>query len=70
MAEDQGKPEKPGGIYDNPGARAASEFTAYILAGALAGYGLGYFTGHMAPFLIVMLFTGFGLGLWRLFKAL
>ena len=47
------------------GMRAGSEFTAYILSGGLIGWAMGYFFGNMAIWLIVMMFAGFGLGIYR-----
>lgn len=47
------------------GMRAGSEFMAYIISGGLVGWGIGYFFGNMALWLILMMFLGFGMGIWR-----
>lgn len=47
------------------GMRAGSEFMAYILSGGLVGWTIGHFFGNMPLWLILMLFLGFGLGIYR-----
>lgn len=47
------------------GMRAGSEFISYVFAGAVVGWLLGTFLGHLALWLIVMMFAGFGLGIYR-----
>lgn len=47
------------------GMRAGSEFMAYIISGGLVGWAIGHFFGNMALWLILMMFLGFGLGIWR-----
>ncbi|MCB9995709.1 MAG: AtpZ/AtpI family protein [Rhodospirillales bacterium] len=53
--------------YDDrsTGMRAGSEFIAYIISGGLVGWGIGHFLGNMALWLILMMFIGFGMGIWR-----
>ena len=52
------------------GMRAGSEFMAYVIAGGLVGYTAGHFFGHMALWLMIMLFAGFGYGMFRAAKAM
>lgn len=49
----------------NPGMQAGSEFMAYIFSGVVVGWLIGHFFGNMALWLIVMIFLGFGLGIYR-----
>ena len=52
------------------GMRAGSEFMAYIFSGGLVGGLIGHFFGNMALWLIVMLFAGFGMGIYRAYVAM
>lgn len=52
------------------GMRAGSEFMASIIAGGLVGYGLGYFLGNPALWLIIFMFAGFGWGIFRAAKLM
>ncbi len=52
------------------GMRAGSEFMAYIISGGLVGWTIGHFFGNMPLWLIVMLFTGFGMGTYRAYIAM
>ncbi|PJB70359.1 MAG: hypothetical protein CO093_08270 [Alphaproteobacteria bacterium CG_4_9_14_3_um_filter_47_13] len=47
------------------GMRAGSEFIGYIFSGALVGWTIGHFFGNMPLWLILMMFFGFGLGIYR-----
>lgn len=47
------------------GMRAGSEFMAYIISGGLVGFGIGHFFGNMPLWLILMMFLGFGMGIYR-----
>lgn len=52
------------------GMRAGSEFMAYIFSGGILGGLMGHFFGNMALWLIVMLFAGFGLGIYRAYVSM
>ena len=47
------------------GMRAGSEFIAYIISGGLVGYAIGHFFGNMPLWLLLMMFLGFGMGIYR-----
>lgn len=47
------------------GMRAGSEFIAYVFSGAFVGWLIGTWFGNMALWLILLMFIGFGLGVWR-----
>ena len=47
------------------GMRAGSEFMAYLISGGLVGWAFGHFFGNMALWIILMIFAGFGLGIYR-----
>ena len=49
----------------NTGMRAGSEFMAYIISGGLVGWTIGHFFGNMPLWLILMMFLGFGMGIYR-----
>ena len=47
------------------GMRAGSEFMAYIISGGIVGWAIGHFFGNMPLWLILMMFAGFGMGIYR-----
>ena len=47
------------------GMRAGSEFIAYIISGGVVGWGIGHFFGGTALWIIIMVFIGFGMGIYR-----
>jgi ATP synthase protein I len=68
--------EKPPGpppqttAADQAGARAAGEFVAHVIAGAVLGWGFDKLVGTMPVGIVVMTLAGFGSGLYRCNKIL
>ncbi len=52
------------------GMRAGSEFMAYIFSGGFVGWLLGTWLGNMPLWLILMMFLGFGMGVWRAYQTM
>lgn len=50
------------------GMQAGTEFMTYIAAGGLVGFFADKFLGTLPLFLIVMIFAGFGYGIFRAAK--
>jgi len=47
------------------GMRAGSEFMAYIFSGCFVGWLIGNYFGGMALWIMLMMFLGFGMGIYR-----
>lgn len=52
------------------GMQAGTEFMTYIAAGGIVGFFADRFLGTLPLFLIVMIFAGFGYGIFRASKTL
>lgn len=52
------------------GMRAGSEFMAYVFSGAFVGWLIGTWFGNMPLWLILFMFLGFGMGVWRASQAM
>jgi ATP synthase protein I len=62
-----GKGDVAGSYMANPAYRVLSVLIAYPAGSALIGYAIGRFTGR--PLLwVVMLFVGFAVAMWEVFK--
>lgn len=52
------------------GMQAGTEFSAYVISGGVAGFLLDRWLDTMPLMLVVMLFTGFGYGIYRAAKIM
>jgi len=52
------------------GMQAGTEFMTYVAAGGIVGFFADKFLGTLPLFLIVMIFAGFGYGIFRASKTL
>jgi ATP synthase protein I len=50
------------------GYRAGAELIVNVVAGGAIGFGIDYFVGTMPLFLILFFLTGFGWGLYKVYK--
>ena len=52
------------------GMQAGTEFSAYVISGAVAGFFLDHIFGTLPLMLVILLFTGFGYGIFRAAKIM